>query len=61
MCYPGVTTPVSKNRGDPVKVKLTAPYKFWFHAERRHHAHGDRHDCALEQKPTLIGDLPSSC
>ena len=29
MCYPGVSTG-NEHRGDPVKIKLTAPYKFWF-------------------------------
>jgi Flp pilus assembly protein TadG len=29
MCFPGIT-PANAKRGDPVKVKLTAPYKFWF-------------------------------
>jgi hypothetical protein len=29
MCYPGVTSG-NEQRGDPVKIKLTAPYKFWF-------------------------------
>jgi hypothetical protein len=30
MCYPGVLVAGDEARGDPVKVKLTAPYKFWF-------------------------------
>jgi Flp pilus assembly protein TadG len=29
LCYPGIV-PANADRGDPVKVKLTAPYKFWF-------------------------------
>ena len=29
LCYPGMH-PGNARRGDPVKVKLTAPYKFWF-------------------------------
>ena len=29
MCYPGIASGAEK-QGDPVKVKLTAPYKFWF-------------------------------
>jgi len=29
LCYPGVT-PANATKGDPVQVKLTAPYKFFF-------------------------------
>jgi hypothetical protein len=29
MCYPGVALG-AEQRGDPVKIKLTSPYKFWF-------------------------------
>ena len=57
---PGRDDTGSPNRGDPVKVKLTAPYRSGFMqsvgitltaiATMR-----------LEQKPTVIGDLPPSC
>ena len=29
LCYPGVASG-AQDRGDPVKVRITAPYKFWF-------------------------------
>jgi hypothetical protein len=60
MCYPGVTTLGAQDRTDPVKVKLTAPYKFWFMQSVGITLTATA-TMRLEQKPTLIGNLSSSC
>ena len=57
ICYPGVTTLGDQDRGDPVKVKLTAPYKFWFlnslaSPSRRPQLRGSN------RSQPLIGNLP---
>jgi Flp pilus assembly protein TadG len=30
ICFPDNAVPADAKRGDPVKVKLTSPYRFWF-------------------------------
>jgi len=59
ICYPGVTLG-NEDRGDPVKVKLTAPYKFWFVNSIRITLTASA-TALLEQKPTLITNEVPSC
>jgi len=59
ICYPGVTLGDEK-RGDPVKVKLTAPYKFWFVNSVRITLTATA-TMRLEQDPTLISGAVASC
>jgi TadE-like protein len=61
MCYPGVASG-TQDRGDPVKVKLTAPYKFWFMRSVGITLTATA-TMRLEQKPSVLSpDLPvDSC
>ena len=59
ICYPGVALG-SEDRGDAVKVKLTAPYKFWFVDSLRITLTATAVS-RLEQKPTLITNEVASC
>jgi Flp pilus assembly protein TadG len=56
--YPGVAIPSNATVGDPVKVTLTAPYKFWFVRSVGITLTASA-TMRLEQKPSLIG--VSSC
>ena len=60
ICYPGVTTLGTEDRGDPVKVKLTSPYKFWFLNSVGITLTATA-TARLEQKPTLITNEVASC
>jgi hypothetical protein len=60
ICYPGVTVPANVDRGDPVKVRLTAPYKFWF-VNSVGITLTATATARLEQKPTLITNTVASC
>ncbi len=61
VCYPGIANAADVDRGDPVKVKLTAPYKFWFMRSVGITLTATA-TMRLEQKPTLITNLgPSTC
>jgi len=59
ICYPGVTLG-NEDRGDAVRVKLTAPYKFWFVNSLRITLTATA-TSRLEQKPTLITNEVASC
>jgi Flp pilus assembly protein TadG len=59
ICYPGVTLG-NEDRGDPVRVKLTAPYKFWFVNSVQITLTASA-TARLEQKPTLITNEVASC
>ena len=59
ICYPGVTLRPA-DRGDPVRVKLTAPYKFWFFNSMSITLTATA-TARLEQKPTLITNTVPSC
>jgi hypothetical protein len=61
VCYPGIADPLQADRGDPVKVKLTAPYKFWFMRSVGITLTASA-TMRLEQEPTLVngtGGVPS--
>jgi TadE-like protein len=60
ICYPGIANPNDATRGDPVKVKLTAPYKFWF-VKSVGVTLTATATMRLEQKPTLITGEVASC
>jgi hypothetical protein len=60
ICYPGVAVLGTEDRGDPVKVKLTAPYKFWFMRSVGITLTATA-TARLEQKPTLIKNAVASC
>ena len=60
ICYPGVTVLGTEDRGDPVKVKLTSPYKFWFMRSVGVTLTATA-TARLEQKPTLITNEVGSC
>ncbi|HEU4972337.1 MAG TPA: TadE/TadG family type IV pilus assembly protein [Gaiellaceae bacterium] len=60
ICYPGVAVLGTEDRGDPVKVKLTAPYKFWF-VNSVGITLTATATARLEQKPTLITNEVASC
>jgi len=57
---PGVTVLGTEDRGDPVKVKLTSPYKFWFMRSVGVTLTATA-TARLEQKPTLITNEVASC
>jgi Flp pilus assembly protein TadG len=59
ICYPGVSLG-SEERGDPVRVKITAPYKFWF-VSSLHITLTATATSRLEQKPTLVTNEVASC
>ena len=65
ICYPGKTpggaTTDDPSIGDPVQVKVTAPYKFWFFNSMRITLTA-RATMRLEQKPVLqTGGLGPTC
>jgi TadE-like protein len=59
ICYPGVILG-QEDRGDPVKVKLTSPYKFWFFDSVGITLTATA-TARLEQKPNLIEGEVASC
>ena len=60
VCYPGIDARETETIGDPVKVKLTAPYKFWFMRSVGITLTATA-TMRLEQKPSLITGEVSSC
>jgi hypothetical protein len=59
ICYPGVALG-NQQRGDPVKVKLTAPYHFWFMQSVGITLTATA-TARLEQNPTLVSQEVASC
>jgi TadE-like protein len=59
MCYPGVASG-AEDRGDPVKIKLTAPYKFWF-VNSVGITLTATATMRLEQDPTVLSGTVSTC
>jgi hypothetical protein len=56
VCYPGIAIPGDAERGDPVKVKLTAPYRFWF-MDSVGITLTATATMRLEQEPTLLSNV----
>ena len=59
LCYPGVASG-AEERGDPVKIKLTAPYKFWFMNSVRITLTASA-TMRLEQTPATLVDPDPTC